>query len=311
MQNPPSASRPQPWGDCATEALRAVVGVFTDIDDTLTRDGAIDPPALAALHDLRAAGVPVVAITGRPLGWSEPFARAWPLDAIVAENGGVALIRDGDDNAGGWQRDGLQIEFAQDHTTRQHNARRLQAASERVLREVPGATLSTDSPGRVTDIAIDHSEHVHLGTAAIAQVVRVMRDEGLQATVSSIHINGWIGDHDKLSAAHWMVRRLYRRQLAAELDRWLYIGDSTNDQRMFAAFPLSVGVANLRRFSAELQQWPAFITDGDRGIGVAEVAQRLLRCRGECGGSDGGQRAQLAFDKPAQPDGFTPDSGTR
>ncbi|MEO5734592.1 MAG: HAD family hydrolase [Rubrivivax sp.] len=260
------------------DALQNVIGVFTDIDDTLTREGAIDPPAWDALHDLRAAGIPVVAITGRPLGWSEPFARAWPLDAIVAENGGVALVRE---DAGGAA--GLQIEFAQDRDTRQRNAVRLQQAGKRVLLEVPGARLATDSPGRVTDIAIDHSEHAHLDPAAIEQVVRVMRAEGLHATVSSIHINGWIGEHDKLSAAHWMVRRLYGRPLEAEMRHWVYIGDSTNDQRMFAAFALSVGVANLRRFAAELQHWPAFITEGERGAGVAEVAQRLLQARRRVG----------------------------
>jgi HAD superfamily hydrolase (TIGR01484 family) len=67
------------------------IGVLTDIDDTLTHDGHIEPEALAALHSLRAAGVPVVAITGRPVGWSTPFAQAWPVDAIVAENGSVRL----------------------------------------------------------------------------------------------------------------------------------------------------------------------------------------------------------------------------
>ena len=69
-----------------------LIGVLTDIDDTLTTDGAITPDALQALAELRAAGLRVVPITGRPLGWSEPFARAWPVDAIVAENGAVALV---------------------------------------------------------------------------------------------------------------------------------------------------------------------------------------------------------------------------
>ena len=64
-----------------------LTGVFTDIDDTLTTEGAIAPEALRALHDLKAAGLPVIAITGRPVGWSEPFALVWPVDAIVAENG--------------------------------------------------------------------------------------------------------------------------------------------------------------------------------------------------------------------------------
>ena len=70
-----------------------VTGVFTDIDDTLTTEGAITPDALQALADLAAAGLHVIPITGRPVGWSVPFASAWPVDSIVAENGAVALRR--------------------------------------------------------------------------------------------------------------------------------------------------------------------------------------------------------------------------
>ena len=84
-------------------AWAQVVGVFTDIDDTLTSEGAITPEALAALHQLQRAGLTVIAVTGRPVGWSEPFARVWPVDAIVAENGAVALIPD-DLNKNGLQR---------------------------------------------------------------------------------------------------------------------------------------------------------------------------------------------------------------
>jgi len=261
------AHQARPWSDVPPARLAAVRGVMTDIDDTLTRDGAIEPAALAALHALHGAGLPVVAITGRPLGWSEPFARAWPVRAIVAENGAVALIRDGDQ---------LLTEFTQDEATRAAHTLRLREVARRVLREVPGATLAQDSAGRVTDIAIDHSEFTQLSAAAIAQVVALMRDEGMNATVSSIHVNGWFGEHTKWSAAQWMGRRLFGRELAAEIGDWVYVGDSTNDQLMFEHFPLSVGVANLRRFAAELHTWPAYLTTAERGAGFAEVARAVL-----------------------------------
>jgi hypothetical protein len=148
-----------------------------------------------------------------------------------------------------------------------------------LLREVPGATLARDSAGRVTDIAIDHSEFTHLPAAGIAQVVALMRAEGLQATVSSIHVNGWLGEHDKFSGARWMVRRLFGRALEDELDGWVYVGDSTNDQALFGRFALSVGVANLLRFRDQLHTWPAWITRGERGAGFAEVADSVLAAR--------------------------------
>ena len=37
-----------------------IKGIFTDIDDTLTTDGAITPDALAALGELRAGGLSVI-----------------------------------------------------------------------------------------------------------------------------------------------------------------------------------------------------------------------------------------------------------
>ncbi len=87
-----------PTGSPAAER-GGIVGVFTDIDDTLTTDGAITPDALQALADLKAAGLIVIAITGRPdwlvravcSGDAAAGVAPWPVDAIVAENGAVAF----------------------------------------------------------------------------------------------------------------------------------------------------------------------------------------------------------------------------
>jgi hypothetical protein len=245
---------------------RRIAGVLTDIDDTLTTEGAITPDALQALGALRGAGLHVIAVTGRPVGWSVPFAQRWPVDAIVAENGAVALVDRGTHKI-----------YQQGAGTRAANYARLQQVAQCVLREVPGATLAQDSAGRETDIAVDHSEFAHLPQERVDQVVAVMRREGLHATVSSIHVNGWIGAHDKLVGARWIVRELFGRELDAELERWVYVGDSTNDQLMFQHFPVSVGVANIRRFEAQLQHRPRYITRGERGTGFAELVWALLR----------------------------------
>ena len=259
---------------------RALTGVFTDIDDTLTTEGAITPDALAALHALQAAGLTVIAITGRPIGWCAPFAQTWPVDAMVAENGAVAFIHN---------KIGLQATpvfnsllsklYQQDASTRASNFRRMQGVAQRLLREVPGATLAQDSPGRETDIAIDHSEFNHLAPAQIAQVVQIMQAEGMTATVSSIHINGWYGSHNKLSGARWIVQQLYQRELDAELAQWAYVGDSANDQVMFQHFAHSVGVANILGVAGQLTHRPRYVTVAERGAGFAEVAANVLAAR--------------------------------
>ncbi len=277
----------RPLSDWPLGDRRELVGVFTDIDDTLTTDGAITPDALAALGDLKRAGLHVIPITGRPVGWSEPFARSWPVDAIVAENGAVGLYlprqsadRISEKNGhipasnGDFQ---LQKIYQQDAAARARQFARMQQVAARVLREVPGAQLAQDSPGRETDIAIDHSEFTHLPPDAIARVLAILRSEGMTATVSSIHINGWYGGHNKWDGACWIVRQLLQRDLPSEIRRWAYVGDSTNDQLMFQHFPHSIGVANIRRFEAELEHLPRYITPGERGAGFAQACQAILQ----------------------------------
>ena len=223
----------------------------------------------------------MVAITGRPVGWSEPFAQCWPVDAIVAENGAVALASSsqnalqpsiGVDNT-------LSKIYQQDAATRGVNFARMQQVLARIEREVPGAIRATDSAGRETDIAIDHSEFVHLTEAQIAAVVALMRSEGMHATVSSIHINGWYGEHNKLVGARWIVQQLWGRTLDDEMHRWAYVGDSTNDQLMFQAFDNSIGVANVQRFVPQLAPLPRFVAPSERGAGFAEVAAAILQAR--------------------------------
>ncbi|MBK6851820.1 MAG: HAD hydrolase family protein [Burkholderiales bacterium] len=301
----PVQPRLRPLGDLPLARLARLRGVLTDIDDTLTRDGAIEPEALTALRALGDAGVPVIAITGRPAGWSEPMVRAWPVLAIVAENGAVMLRRGADESNGhgrccgetqvqvqphcpgeppagshdpGGRQGGLRVDFTVDAATRAANWQKLQACAADIVAHIPGAVQARDSAGRLTDIAIDHSEFTQLGDQAIDAVVATMRAHGLTATVSSIHINGWIGGHNKLSAAHWAVQACLGIDFVAE--DWVYVGDSTNDQLMFEHVPLSVGVANVARFVPVMTTLPGWVTQAERGQGFAELAVRVLAaCR--------------------------------
>ena len=247
------------------------MGVFTDIDDTLTTSGAITSDAFQALSTLKAKGFMVIPITGRPVGWCLPFSATWPVDAIVAENGAVALLKNSTT---------IQINkiYQQDLATRQHNFEQMQRIAQRVMKEIPGTVMAKDSSGRETDIAFDHSEFHHLTQNQIHQVVGLLQEEGMNATVSSIHINAWFGDHNKWHGAQWILKELTGRDLKQELDQWVYVGDSTNDQVMFEHFAHSVGVANIRRFEKELKHLPKYMAKQERGAGFAEVV-RLLSLR--------------------------------
>ena len=141
----------QPLSSWPQTAREKIVGVFTDIDDTLTTESAITADALQALQNLKAADLMVIPITGRPVGWSIPFAATWPVNAIVAENGAVALLHNVSKNQ-------VNKIYQQDLATRTHNFQQMQRIAQKVLKEIPGTVLAQDSAGRETDIAFDHSE---------------------------------------------------------------------------------------------------------------------------------------------------------
>ena len=267
-----------------TLARRNLVGVFTDIDDTLTTGGAITADALRALSDLKAAGLVVIPITGRPIGWCEPFiagerAEPWPVDAMVAENGGGAFISKKGLQAAKNVREPLSKLYQQDAATRARNQTCMQQIAARVMAEVPGVALSRDGGGRETDLAFDYNEFAHLSPKTVQHVVTLLQQAGMHTTVSSIHIHGCFGNFTKWTGACWIVRELFGRNLALELDRWVFVGDSGNDQAMFEHFTHSVGVANISHHAPQMQHLPRYITASERGAGFTEMANRILESR--------------------------------
>lgn len=283
----------RPLREWSAAARRGITGVFTDIDDTLTTHGAITADALQALHALRAAGIMVIPITGRPIGWCERFMAGtaqqppWPVDTMVAENGAVAFVREQApgfsnqmDRQSAWNmREQLSKLYQLDTATRAANRDAMEAVAAQVLREVPQARRTDDGGGRETDLAFDYAEHHRMTPEGVAQVLAVLQRAGMRTTVSSIHIHGCFGDFNKWLGAQWIVRTRFGRELGQELDRWVFVGDSGNDQVMFEHFTHSVGVANIHACAAQLTHLPTYVTHGDRGAGFAEVAQALLAAR--------------------------------
>ena len=276
-----------------SEERRAIVGVFTDIDDTLTTDGAITSEALQALADLKAAGLHVIPTTGRPIGWCEPFIAgtygpAWPVDAMVAENGAVAFVPAAPSHVDSSQislqrpsfvREALSKRYQQSAEVRTANRLRMDAIAAQVCAEVPGTELSRDSAGRETDLAFDYAEFANHSPETVQRVLALLQSHGMQTTVSSIHIHGCFGDFNKWTGACWIVRELLGRDLNAELDQWVFVGDFGNDQVMFQHFTHGVGVANIARFVPQLNHLPTYVTPSARGAGFAEVARAILEAR--------------------------------
>ncbi|MCB9761916.1 MAG: HAD family phosphatase [Alphaproteobacteria bacterium] len=260
---------PRPLED--VPPITGLRGVFCDIDDTLTHHGRLVPEAFQALHRLRAEGLRVVPITGRPGGWVDHLARMWPVDGVVGENGGLWF----------YHRDGrLHRRFLQPPAERQANRARLTALADEILAAVPGTALASDQPYRELDLAIDFCEDVPpLPDADIDRIVACFQAAGATCKVSSIHVNGWYGRFDKLEGCRRLLAELWGESLDDVADAYAFFGDSANDEPMFRFFPLSVGVANVRRFLPRMAQGPRWITRGEGGHGFAEGVGILLERR--------------------------------
>lgn len=263
----------QPLDEMPLQDRSRIVGVLTDIDDTLTSEGHLTAAAYAALERLHAAGFKVIPVTGRPAGWCDHIARMWPVDGVVGENGAFWMRYD----AGARK---LKTVFAgQPPADRQA---RLDALAREILAAVPGCALASDQFCRIADLAIDYCEDVApLPPQAVDAIVRRMEAAGMCAKVSSIHVNGWFGDYDKLST----TRRMLAEEFGVSLDssearaRWVFVGDSPNDAPMFGFFPNSVGVANVMDFGERLGVKPAYVTRERAGAGFVEVCEVLLAGR--------------------------------
>lgn len=262
----------QPISSLSASVARSLRGVCFDVDDTVTRHGTLELSAYRALFALREAGLKLIAITGRPLGFAEVIARMWPVDIAVGENGAGYVARNGTT---------LRVGYWDDVATRLAQAAQLAKIRARIARELPQVQISSDGWARRCDLAFDVGEEVQLPRAEIAKLVAIIEAEGARATVSSVHAHAQLGSHDKAKGAALAARELW--QLDAEQLRrsFLFVGDSGNDAAAFAWFDHSAGVANVARFLDRLPVPPRYVAGAEYGAGFAEVAEALLSQRGQ------------------------------
>jgi HAD superfamily hydrolase (TIGR01484 family) len=245
-------------------------GVFSDIDDTLTHEGVVVPAAYAALERARAAGLRVVLVTGRPAGWAEVLASLWPVDAAIAENGGIAYLKRG--------RALERVYFAPGDPA--DDARRLAALADDILARFPFARRSEDTGLRITDVAFDVGEHQQLTPTEIDAITGRSRELGARTLVSSVHAHACFHAADKAQMAARVAALLWGEPAADVASRYAFLGDSPNDQAAFAFFDHAIGVANVARYAAVLTPPPRYVTPSPGGHGFAEALDVILDARG-------------------------------
>ena len=244
--------------------------VLADIDDTLTLDGRLPAAVFTAMEDLKKAGMRMVPITGRPAGWCDHIARMWPVDGIVGENGAFYFHYDD-------TRRKMKRRYFKSEKQRKIDSQKLEKLKGVILSEVPGCGVSADQPYREADLAIDYCEDVPpLPMEAVDRIVGLFEEAGARAKISSIHVNGWFGEYDKLTMTRLLFAEVFKDDLAAVKENSIFIGDSPNDVPMFQFFPYSVGVANILAFKEKIIHKPAWVTRREGGYGFAETVDLIL-----------------------------------
>jgi HAD superfamily hydrolase (TIGR01484 family) len=252
------------------EVLKGLSGVFFDIDDTFTTEGKMPEISFTSLWALHRAGYFVVPITGRPAGWCDHIARMWPVTGVVGENGAFYFHLDE-------MRGKLVRRFFIEPDEIEEKRERLKSISDKILKEVPGTAYASDQSFRLFDVAIDFTEDVpRLEREEIDKICRIFEENGVTYKVSSIHVNGWFGDYDKLTMTKIFAREVLNIDLDEMKDKFVFVGDSPNDEPMFRYFPNSVGVANIKNFLDDIKDPPKFVTKSQSGEGFSEVAEIIL-----------------------------------
>lgn len=247
--------------------------VLADIDDTITTDGRLTADAYAALEKLKIAGIRVAPVTGRPAGWCDMVARFWPVDGVVGENGAFYYAYDQNAKKMIRKYHPALDQYINDPTRFDH-------IKTRIMHEVPGAAISADQAFRMADLAIDFCEDVPaLPTSDIARIKTIFEEEGAIAKVSSIHVNGWYGEYDKLAMSRTFLHDILSLDADKDNGSIVFVGDSPNDAPMFGMFDHSCGVANVLDFKDTLPAEPTWVASHKGGAGFVEIVEKILSAR--------------------------------
>lgn len=251
--------------------------IFSDFDDTLTWHGELPECALQALYQLRAQHILVVIVTGACAGWCDFLLRTMPVAAVIGEGGSF------------WFADAAKLEqfaatgvmatgiknvsrhFVVDAPTRRAQRRALEDIGSALKQAIPALHYARDQDFRLTDLAFDIAQEHKVAADVIQAALDFLHQHGVHAKQSSIHINAWLGDYHKASTALALLKKL---KIAPE--NAMAVGDSLNDESLFAAFETSVAVANAAPILAQLRHPPRYLCRQNGGFGFAELAAAIL-----------------------------------
>lgn len=244
--------------------------LLTDIDDTMTDEGLLGSEAYQAMWRLHQNGIKVIPVTGRPAGWCEMIARVWPVAAVVGENGGFYFR---------YHNKKMIRHFFFDEQIQKRNRQKLNDIQKEVLAQIKGSAIASDQFCRLMDLAIDFCEDVpRLAKSEVQKIVSIFEKHGAHAKVSSIHVNGWFGEYNKLTQSLNLLKTEFGITAELAKKKCAFVGDSPNDEPMWEYFPNSLSVANINEFLDDLKAKPNFVATHAGGKGFAQIAKKIISC---------------------------------
>ena len=242
------------------QALQSVRLIATDMDGTLTQQEKFTLPLLQALSALSHAQIPVLIVTGRSAGWVSAIAHYLPVVGAIAENGGLFYGQTG------------ASELLSPIPDLMLHRQKLAQMFAVLQAQFPQIRESIDNRFRLTDWTFDVAG---LSLENLQQLNDLCQAQGWGFTYSTVQCHIKPLQQEKAVALQAVLQMQFPDLTP---DQIVTVGDSPNDQSLFDAssFPLSVGVANIRRYAEQMAHLPHYITQAEEAAGFCELAQAIL-----------------------------------
>jgi HAD superfamily hydrolase (TIGR01484 family) len=266
--------------EASEEAIPSrLYGVLTDVDGTLTLHGQLRASTYEALWSLHHSGLKIIPVTGRSAAWGHMMLHQWPIDAVIAESGGLAMWRV---NKSGElvtadqldrQAFQLEIQYFGDISARKD----LVSLAEQWMPHYPPLCWASDQSQRLVDVAIDWNEQVKAPRDVVTRFIEQCQKQGYRARASNVHINAWAGEFDKASSSLNLLKKLFDHDRHRAQSSWFFVGDAPNDESMFANFPHHVAVQGPEHFQGHVEQMPKRFSSAKASAGFEAWAQAIQR----------------------------------
>ena len=236
--------------------------IATDMDGTLTQQKQFTPMLLQSLQALAAAQVAVLIVTGRSAGWVHGLTHYLPVAGAIAENGGLFYSKD--------QPTPLMLTELPDLA--RHRCQ-LAATFQQLQQKFPHLQASTDNRFRLTDWTFDVQG---LSQSDLHWLNHTCQSQGWGFTYSTVQCHIKPLTQDKAIGLQQVLQTYFPQLSPAQV---LTVGDSPNDESLFdpAAFPYSVGVANIAHYTDQLTHQPAYMTDAPEVNGFWQLVQKMTK----------------------------------